>query len=328
MQDEQPKGFTNREFIQFVLEKLKAEAKNEPLPCDVVEVNGKLCLRVEIDYGPGTIIVEVTPDKMIEWAALQAFSLHAQLDRESPGFTPALKTGAVLNDFANKAAGLWILGLKAELRAMLAQHDLQILCVLKGAAIKAAGMKGGGGNVLEPRRLTRDLAHVRKQWLDGLIDHYSQRDFSPMQTHFDELLSLAKEAKQVFRQNKGRNWYGMIAEGFPDFDSDVVYLFGDGSENSELPAVIVENFTTPADIALLQAARRCGMRGFECTSPRTLRDWMKKGAAVKTDGATASPDRPETVKTYRAASSLKEAKTLKWRRARRTQNKLVSAKVH
>lgn len=28
MQDQQPKGFTNREFIEFVLEKLKAEAKN------------------------------------------------------------------------------------------------------------------------------------------------------------------------------------------------------------------------------------------------------------------------------------------------------------
>lgn len=328
----------NYEFVQTMIELWRKHL--DALPVEIFEADGTHVFRYAYGGLPGVVGMEFYAHGLADWSHRVAERIWREtivayaagqpdgediLKRADERMSDPAHVSDVSPEIIQWIAYVFVRWLSGKMSSLLGEAELEIECYMRAITFRSVGVKSDDG----VKRLAREMAAERQNFLAGSIAYFGKRDYSEMRAHYEILLPLAKRAKQLYRDNRDRDWRGMIERGFAEFDKDVIGLFSEGSDDmADYPAVITENFKTAADIALLQAARVCGMRGFECTSPRTLRDWMDKSGAVKTDAPTVSPDRTKRVKTPRAASSLKETKSVKRPRQRRTQKKLVSAKAH
>jgi hypothetical protein len=97
---------------------------------------------------------------------------------------------------------------------------------------------------------------------------------------------MLQEAKRIFRSIKHHNWRSIIAKMFPELEPDLIARLNDPPELSDdLLATLAEKggTSTPSDIALEQAARKCGAPPYQykVTTLRTLN--AKQAKALSKD---------------------------------------------
>lgn len=268
----------NLEFVKTVLATARIQAAKQAHVLDWYEDEGEIFIRFAYRAATGVVRLEYEASGLRDWAIACARSTIIETAATiTERADPNEETKTIEYDempLARTSAVLFIEGIAGKLVSLLGELALETECLTHGFALECIGLRGDG----RAKRLAQLMATERKNFLAGTIANFLKHDFSEMRSHYEILLPLAKRAKQLYRENRDRDWRGMIERGFAEFDTDVIGLFSEDSEDmADYPAVITENFKTTADLALLQAARICGMKGFECTSPRTLRDWMNKG---------------------------------------------------
>lgn len=114
------------------------------------------------------------------------------------------------------------------------------------------------------------------------LKHSIEPNWSDMKGHYNALLPIVKKAKRVREQNPTENWPAMIKAAFPQLDADLIMLLSNDPEDLEaLPEAVRkatekgEDYSLPANFALEQSARNCGMKDFDL-GPRRIRELMDK----------------------------------------------------
>ena len=297
--------------------------------------DGKECaFRVEGGgpSNPGIVSFDFYPWWILEWATDQANAVMRHLlgtwikqwMTEQPGvvsddFLETERGRKAINDctadplLVELIATQYISRLPEKLFHSLTEHELEIRCYFQGAWLKMAGVKGDDG----VDDLAKQISAETRRWLKKSIAAIGNPNWGKMKSYYDELLPQAKDVKDVYERNQKRNWREMIKAGFPEFDEDLILMLSDEDADRALlspgaqTAKMSEDYSLPSNMALEQAARRCGMKPFRLT-PRRVRELMN-GRSRKSASKKISLKRPR--KVMRSARDV-------------SPKRLVSTKIH
>lgn len=299
------KSTRNYEFVKTLLEDKGRRESIETLPCKIFEADGAFGFRFFYGDKPGIVALEYYSHGLADWALNRAKGLMRAITADKiagqPNSDKALTrepSDEQAQFIATIVATVFIKGMSGKMSSLLGELERETECYMYEAAHKALP-RDGKPQLNSVKQLAKEMAAERKHFLESSIAHFGEPRWAEMKGHYDALLPLAKKAKGVYENYKARDWRGMIKKGFPEFDDDLITLLSDDYDDlGTLPAGKTDNFSKPSDLALEQAARRCGMTPFQYT-PRTLRDRMDGERSVKSTSERVSPGKTKARKGAR-----------------------------
>ena len=332
----------NYEVVSEILEDKRARESIIALPCEIFEFEGEIGFRFFAGGRPGIVALEFDSRRLAEWALSEAKAvMRATLAAKITGQTGAEEflssekaqeypTDAAARETAQVAAMVFIKSIPGKLGSLLGELELEVACYMRGITSIATGAAMDSG----VERLAKEMAAERKRFLKASIARFGAPKWGNMKAHYDELLPLTKAAKEVYESNKTRDWQAMVKAGFPQFDEDLIILLSNDpkdlerlSERAKKATENSEDYSLPANIALEQSARRCGMKDFDLV-PRSIRDLMNKSESLKSSDKNISVKPVNSLKSPSKTISPKRPKSVKRSRPKTSREKLVSLKVH
>lgn len=295
---------------------------------------------------PGIAGFEFYPLWLREWAERKAGEIHSELFRDlfpgvvvpeqraeaeaylksEQGQKLALRFFAEHRDAtARRLAARFAFGLAGKLSHLLTELELEVCCIIRGWLYNANGLDSNGG----VDQLVREITNERRRFLKKSIATAGRPRWENLKTHYDRLLSEATAAKRLYEGNQARDWRAMVKAGYPDFDTDLISFLSVKPDDIErrmrefpFTKEAKEDYSLPANMALEQAARLCGMRRFRI-GPRRIRELMNQAPAVAN-----TQDIREAVKSANSEISLKQPERVKPKARRVSSKTIVSRKVH
>lgn len=315
----------DREFVAAILSNEDIKESIQALPCEIfkatgIEANGEVGFRYDRAGRPGIVSLDFYPMGFDGWAkdvarAVARAVIAAKIAGQ-PGADEFLKSDKFqthADGYANdaeidKMVGLvFIKGLSGKLSSLLGELELETEVYVRGITFKAVKADADTGI----KRLAKEMAEERKRFLERSIANFLSPKWEKMKAHYDEISLEITAAKNVYEGNLTRDWQGMIRQGFPQLNADVIiFLAGDANALATLSDEANEGYSKLdglSDIALEQAARLCGMKPF-ALGPRRIRELMD----------THDPASPKQ-------TSPKEQKPAS---RQRKKSKMVSEKIH
>ena len=272
--------------------------------------------RFALSYGyvgePGAVIFYFVPDGLERWAIRTTEDAMKSVAAQHGAATNKKIREEDLQIAARILACAFLQGMHGKARTLLVEMDQEFTVWLRGFLEMSYA---DSMNVARPNlkkdvdRLARNMISERTRFLTGSIARLTRPRWDKMRVHYDVLLPLATEAKSIYEDYKTRDWQGMIKAGFPQFEEDLIILLSNDPDDLErLPANArkatenSEDYSKPSNMALEQAARRCGMKPFD-HGPRTLRTRMAEHCPVKSARKEISPKKPKARKRTRSKNS-------------------------
>jgi hypothetical protein len=309
----------NYEFVDALLDKAGRESI-EALPCEIFEADGAHGFRFAYVDKPGVIALEFYSHGLAEWGFQQAKAIMrematamadriAQPDREK--LLTYVPTDEETTVVAQTIARVFINGMSGKMRSLLGELEQETLCYVYEVVRKTLpeDIKPQFNSV---EQLANEMAIERKRFLKGSIAYFGEPRWGKMKGYYDSLLLIAQKAKGIHENYKEDNWRGMIKAACPELDEDLVTLLSnDTNDLACLPESVSkatensEDYSKPSNLALEQAARKCGMKPFNL-SPRTLRDRMDNQRSAET-----ATRKSVTKKTNHGESGKPKARTRK-----------------
>jgi hypothetical protein len=323
----------NREFVAEVLGDGDNRAFLESLGCEIFEFDGEFAFRYYFADKPGIVGLEYISIGLAEWAISEAKAIirgtTAQAIAGQPGEDEYLKSEAFLKEIPTDAGVMvvakwtalrFLLGLPGKLRSLLGELALETSCYIQEVTLKhLTNGRDSRTTRSSIEQLAKEMAAERKHFLKESVARAGAPKWGDMKHHYDALLPQAKDIKEVYEANRKRNWREMIKAGFPDFDEDLILMLSDKEEDRELLSNAArdakdseEDYSLPSNMALEQAARKCGMKPFRL-GPRRTRELMNNGTSLKSASGKISLKPPQKVKRGEERISAK---------------RLVSTKIH
>jgi hypothetical protein len=278
----------NYEFVSKIVEK----ESFKDTPCEVFQADGAHAFRFAFGGTPGIIGLEFYAHGLRDYsfdesaAICNSFieELRKNIGTDNKESDEAWPSDEIREIIAETIALVFLKGMSGKISSLLAELERETQCYVYEVARKFMP-ENAKPEIDTVEQLAREMIAERKRFLKGSIARFGEPRWNEMSAHYEKLLNDVSNAKDVYDKYKATNWRGMVEAGFPDLDKDIVTLLSDNDADLKtLPAELYEatadgEYRKLSDLALEQAARKCGMNPFRYV-PRTLRGKMRSGGKM------------------------------------------------